>query len=60
MHTFFTTMTNNYARPHYEREHPHLSQWDRQALMARDFVLGRCMGLSSSGMWLPEHQLESQ
>ena len=56
MHFFFTTMTNNYALPHYEREHPGLGRWDIQALMARDYKLGRCMGLSSNGMWSKEHQ----
>ena len=58
-HLPFTTMTNNYARKHYEEEHPSLNPWEIQALMARDWHLDRCMGLTSSGIWTRERQLES-
>ena len=59
-HNHFTIMTQGHARPHYEREHPQLSPWDLQALMARDYWQGRCRGLGKSGMWTLEHQLESE
>ena len=59
-HLPFATMTNNYARQHYEEEHPSLNAWEIQALMARDWHLGRCMGLTSSGVWTRERQLESE